>query len=346
MNLWFRLLWLWIKGRTRAPVHPLGPCRTPFRVSLFDLDVFRHMNNGRYFTIMDIARVDMMRRSGMLPKLNRAGFVPVVVAESMFFRRSLNWGQRFEIETEVVAWDEKSMLLSQRFISNDDEVAGGLVRARFLRRGGGTVPTAEIVALAGGDIDHPEKADGLDDWITLFNAGVPRVVRVTTTIATCLVLLAACARQTPATLPRPMTGTMSAAAAAITAARARSNAAIAAHDTAAIMQEWMPDIHVVASTGSQNAGAEANARSMSAAFARRPDTKWVRTPTKIEVFESWAVAAEAGEWVGTWTDSDGPVRVFGTYLAQWRETNGRWRIQAEVFVPTRCEGGAYCQRRP
>ncbi len=138
----------------------------------------------------------------------------------------------------------------------------------------------------------------------------------------------------------------SASIAEITAARARSNAAIAAHDTTAIAREWMPDIHVVASTGAQAAGADANVRSMAAAFARRPDTKWVRTPTRIRVFDAWQVASEEGEWVGTWTDADGPVRITGTYLAQWRHVDGVWRIQAEVFVPVACGGGAYCRQHP
>ncbi len=132
----------------------------------------------------------------------------------------------------------------------------------------------------------------------------------------------------------------------IAAARARSNAAIAAHDTTAIMREWMPDIHVVSSTSRQSAGAAANAQSMQAQFARHPDTRWVRTPSRIDVFAAWQVASEAGEWVGTWTDPDGPVRIRGTYLAQWRRVDERWLIQAEVFVPTACEGGAYCARRP
>ena len=139
---------------------------------------------------------------------------------------------------------------------------------------------------------------------------------------------------------------MTTASAEIAAARARSNAAIAAHDLAAIADEWMPDIHVVASTSAQNAGREANVASMQAAFTKRPDTKWVRTSVRITVFDQWEVAAEEGEWVGTWTDPDGPVRVAGTYLAQWRRAAGRWRIQAEVFVPLTCAGGAYCARHP
>lgn len=136
------------------------------------------------------------------------------------------------------------------------------------------------------------------------------------------------------------------ASAAIAAARARSNAAIAAHDTAAIAREWMPDVHVVTSTGFESAGSDANAKAMAEQFARRPDTKWVREPTRITVFDAWDVAAEEGRWTGTWTDPDGKVRITGTYLAQWRLSDGRWRIRAEVFVPLSCEGGAYCERRP
>lgn len=156
------------------------------------------------------------------------------------------------------------------------------------------------------------------------------------------VALAGCASHTPS----PTTTMTTPASAEISAARARSNAAIAAHDTAAIKREWMPDIHVTASTGTQTAGAEANARSMEAQFTRRPDTKWVRTPIRIRTFEPWSVASEEGEWVGTWTDPDGPVRIGGTYLAQWRHIDGRWRIHAEVFVPLFCDGGAYCRAHP
>ena len=177
MNLWLRLLWLWLAGRSRPAVGVLGPCRTPFRVSLFDLDVFRHMNNGRYFTIMDLARVDMMHRSGLLPKLNAAGFFPVVTAASMFFRKSLNWRQAFEIETEVLWWDEKSLVLSQRFFVATDEVAGGLVRARFLRRSGGTVPVSEIIALSGEAVSMPAGPTWLPAWLALFDAGIPQARR-------------------------------------------------------------------------------------------------------------------------------------------------------------------------
>lgn len=129
-------------------------------------------------------------------------------------------------------------------------------------------------------------------------------------------------------------------------ARARSNRAIAAHDPVAFAREWMPDVHVVSSTSRQTAGRDANRESMVAQFKNRPDVVYVRRPATIEVFAPWAVASERGEWTGTWTEPDGALEIGGTYQAQWRRIDGKWLIQAELFVPNRCTGGAYCRKRP
>ena len=132
----------------------------------------------------------------------------------------------------------------------------------------------------------------------------------------------------------------------IRAARARSNAAIAAHDVPAIAREWMDTIHVLASTSAQTAGTVDNQRRFTDQFARRPDTVYLRTPGTIEILSSWDVAAERGEWTGRWTEPDGAVAIGGTYLAQWRKINGRWLIQGELYVPTHCRGSKYCSQRP
>lgn len=148
MNLLFRLLWLAVVGRWRSRVSVLGPCRTPFRVLPTDLDVLRHVNNGVYFSLMDLARVDLMRRAGLFGKLAKRGWYPVVMAETMQFRRSLKLFERFEIVSRVLTWDEKGILVEQRFERRGETVARALLRSRFLSRAGGSVPTADILALA------------------------------------------------------------------------------------------------------------------------------------------------------------------------------------------------------
>jgi ketosteroid isomerase-like protein len=134
--------------------------------------------------------------------------------------------------------------------------------------------------------------------------------------------------------------------AAIRAARADSNAAIARHDVAGIARHWLPDVSIVTSTGTHGHTSADNATRMRDQFSRRPDTIYVRTPGTVDVFAAWNVASERGEWTGRWTEPDGVVDIGGTYLAQWRKVDGTWRIQAEVFVPTRCRGSKYCAAHP
>ena len=147
MNLFLRLIWLAIAGRFRRRVGVLGPSHTPFRVLPTDLDVLRHMNNGVYFSLMDLARVDLLTRAGLSKRIASRGWYPVVVAETIQFRRSLKLFDSFSIETRVLGWDEKAFVLEQRFLRGTEAVAAALVRARFLSREGGTVTPAEVLTV-------------------------------------------------------------------------------------------------------------------------------------------------------------------------------------------------------
>ncbi|GKS90291.1 nuclear transport factor 2 family protein [Acidovorax sp. SUPP2539] len=120
----------------------------------------------------------------------------------------------------------------------------------------------------------------------------------------------------------------------IRAARAFSNRAIANQDIDAISSLWMEDVLVLTSTSVQLLGAEANRRYYQAQFTRRPDTLWVRTPSSVGAPSSWRIAHEEGDWTGQWSESDGRVQLRGRYMAQWVCTEGDWRIQGEIYVPT------------
>ncbi|SMC25673.1 Acyl-CoA thioesterase FadM [Andreprevotia lacus DSM 23236] len=171
MNLYLRLLWLLLTWRRRPKSDLLGPCRTPFMVLPNDLDLLMHVNNGRYFTLLDLARTDLMLRADLYDKVNQAGWYPVVAAETMQFRKSLKLWQRFEVETTVLGWDEKSIYLDQRFVVGDDTYAVAVIRARFLRRSGGSVNSAEMMALAG----HTEASPPLPDWLQAWADGMAKL---------------------------------------------------------------------------------------------------------------------------------------------------------------------------
>ena len=164
MNLWFRLLWLLLASPRRPPVPPFGPCHTPFRVLPTDLDVLRHVNNGVYLSMMDLARVDLMMRARLAHKLRKRAWYPVVVAQTIRFRRSLTLFQAFTIETRVLGWDEKAFVLEQRFERGSEAVASALVRARFLSSSGEKIAPRDVLALVGESSTSPVLPEEVARW--------------------------------------------------------------------------------------------------------------------------------------------------------------------------------------
>ncbi len=128
-------------------------------------------------------------------------------------------------------------------------------------------------------------------------------------------------------------------------ARAASNEAIRAHDADAVASFFTDDYSLVSSVNLQIAGREKNRESLAKQFRDRPDVVYVRTPREIGFYPPWGMAYEIGTWEGSWTES-GRVEIGGTYLAKWQKVSDRWRIRAEVFVPTHCKGTSYCDARP
>lgn len=173
MNLFLRLLWLKLVGRFRPRAELMGPVRTPFRVLPTDLDVLRHVNNGVYLSLLDLARMDLLYRAGLAGALRDRGWLPVVTAESIGFRRSLTLFQRFEVETRVLGWDDTAFYLHQRFIRGDDIMAAALVVGRFLSADG-SVPAADVAALGGLSRSPP-----LPDWAVRLGADLEGLRRDT-----------------------------------------------------------------------------------------------------------------------------------------------------------------------
>jgi acyl-CoA thioesterase FadM len=164
MNLLLRLLLLFVSAPFRERCPALGPARKRFRVWPADLDVLFHVNNGVYLSMLDVARVDLMLRSGMVSELRRRRWYPVVAAETIRFRRSLQLFQAFEVETTVIGWDDKAFILQHRFTRAEILAAEAVVRWRFLKRGGGTVSSKELLAAVGLNHASPPLPRWIEDW--------------------------------------------------------------------------------------------------------------------------------------------------------------------------------------
>lgn len=153
MHMIFRtLLLFWRAPRAGRRGEPLGHYdvgRLTMRTLPTDLDLNRHMNNGVYLSVLDLGRFDLLIRNGIWDILSGRGWYPVVVSESITFRKSLTLWQKFVIETRVSGYDEKAVFVDQRIVVNGEIYAQAVIRARFLKKSGGTVSVAELVDAIG-----------------------------------------------------------------------------------------------------------------------------------------------------------------------------------------------------
>jgi YbgC/YbaW family acyl-CoA thioester hydrolase len=164
---WFRRYFRLIRIRLSAApgslgLHDVGIVRD--RVWLSDIDELRHTNNSVYLGLMDHARFDLMQRSGAWQKIRAAKIYPVVTTQTITYRKSLELGDRFTIETRIAGYDEKSVYIEQRFVRDGEITARAIVAGRFLRDAGGTVTMAELGEVTGVDVTARRIPAWMADW--------------------------------------------------------------------------------------------------------------------------------------------------------------------------------------
>ena len=163
MNLFFRLIKVLLGSHWRAPLKLLDESIVEFRVWPNDLDLNLHMNNGRYLTLMDLGRLDLIFRMGMLRHMIRQRWQPMAASVTIRFRRALKPFQKFQIRTRLVCWDEQWIFFEQRFECESRLVARGFVRA-LLRGDKENVSTAKILKVMGQNIASPPMPESVVLW--------------------------------------------------------------------------------------------------------------------------------------------------------------------------------------
>lgn len=119
---------------------------------------------------------------------------------------------------------------------------------------------------------------------------------------------------------------------AIRMARAAFNRALAAADLAAIGPLLAPDVVLVAGTDSAVIhGRKAQLLAWKCEFMSRDRTVYTRTPDTVLPSPVAPIAFEHGHWQGV-SVGDEAVQASGTYTAKWREVEGRWQIEAELYL--------------
>jgi acyl-CoA thioesterase FadM len=163
MNLIFRLLWVALASLRRPRLGPLDESVLRLTVLPTDLDLNGHLNNGRYLTLMDLGRVDLLLRTGVVTAMRRNRWSGVVASVTVSFRRALNPFQRYELRTRLIGWDERWFFMEQRFTRGGHLCAYALVKVQFAARGRRVAPREMAEAIHPG-ATSPPLPQAVRDW--------------------------------------------------------------------------------------------------------------------------------------------------------------------------------------
>jgi acyl-CoA thioesterase FadM len=136
MHLLLRTLLMLFRSARRQPLTVWDNSSLPLRVLPTDIDIALHVNNGMYLSLMDLGRFDLMVRSGVWKRMRRRGWGPVVSAETIAFRKSLQLWQQYTIETRIIGLDAKAIYFEQRMVSDGEIYARAYIATRLVTKAG------------------------------------------------------------------------------------------------------------------------------------------------------------------------------------------------------------------
>lgn len=147
MRLRLRLFLLLLSSIWRKPIGLLDESILNLRVLPNDIDVTK-ISNDRFLALMDLGRMDIAFRSGLLKSMIKKKWVPLATFDTVRFRYPLKVFQKYQLRTRIVWWDDTSGYFKQVFERKGRVVATGYVCATFLGPNG-PIPPVEILAETG-----------------------------------------------------------------------------------------------------------------------------------------------------------------------------------------------------
>jgi len=170
MNLYFRLLWTIIRSFFKPRIEFADKISLTLHILPNDLDINRHLNNGRYLTLLDLASIEFFIRSGVLKRAIRKGVRPMIGGLIVTFRKGLSLFERCTITMQIDAWDERWNYFRFEFRNSDGHLsAAGYIKGAFVSKKG-LIPNKVADEIFGHKRDDCILPPAVANWIESENA--------------------------------------------------------------------------------------------------------------------------------------------------------------------------------
>ena len=164
MNLYLRLIWLFITYRFKPKLAFGEKLVQHRRAWITDIDINGHVNNGRYLTIADLATIEMFLRTGLLFKIFGLGWRPMIGGSIITYRRGLRPLSKYELHFSLDSRDERWNYFKFEFVQGGQTAALGFFKAALVGSSG-WISNTEADAQFGVENGVQSVSPAVQDWI-------------------------------------------------------------------------------------------------------------------------------------------------------------------------------------
>ena len=131
----------------------------------WDLDLWLELNNGRTLTLMDLGRIPMFRRLGLVAALRRRGWGVTVAGVSVRYRRRIRLFGRIEMQSRLLGWDARFLYIEQSLWNRAGTCTTQALYRSAVTGPGGIVAPREVAREAGLGPASPPLPAWVAAWI-------------------------------------------------------------------------------------------------------------------------------------------------------------------------------------
>lgn len=151
--------------RNDPPLPLTGTHVSQHRCWPWDIDLWMELNNGRTLTLLDLGRMPLAMRIGLIATLRREGWSMTMAGVSVRYRQRIRAFEKFQMRSRAVWWDDRFVYLEQSMWKQDGTCANhALYRAAVVDENGIVAPDRVIRAM-GKPMDRPEPPAWIAAWI-------------------------------------------------------------------------------------------------------------------------------------------------------------------------------------
>lgn len=123
------------------------------RVLPNDVD-FYTISSDRFLPLMDLGRVNIPLRAGMLWTFMKRRWYPIARVVTVRYRYPVKMFQKYQLHSRAIYWDDEWIWTEHHFERNNRTLAIGITKVTIIGPNG-IVPVSEFIAAAGESITSP-----------------------------------------------------------------------------------------------------------------------------------------------------------------------------------------------